>query len=366
MFAKRLDNLRQQLKDHEVDCVALVPGFNFRYLTGLDFHFMERAFIAFVPAEGDPVLALPGLEVSKWEGKAPFDASLFPWDDKDGPHEAMRQAVGALPEIHSLAVEHLRMRVMEHTLVRRFLPNATIGEAESLLDPLRLRKDEAEVAALRRAIEITEAALEDVISGVKPGMTEQEIAGRLMIALMDGGGEALPFQPIVLSGWKSALPHGIPDERPVEAGELLLIDSGTTVGGYNSDMTRTFVVGQEPDGLTRARYEAVQAANEAGRQAARPGVALQDVDRAARQAIVDAGFGELFTHRTGHGLGLDVHEPPWVVEGNETELVEGMVFTVEPGVYDEAWGGIRIEDNVVVTADGAESLTTFGRDLRVV
>jgi Xaa-Pro aminopeptidase len=146
---------------------------------------------------------------------------------------------------------------------------------------------------------------------------------------------------------------------------MLLIDFVTTVGGYYADMSRTFVVGQEPDKQLADVYAAVQAANAAGRAAIRPGVSCQDIDRAARKTIVEAGFGEYFIHRTGHGLGLEVHEPPGIVEGNEMLLEEGMAFTVEPGVYIDGWGGVRIEDNVVVTSDGHESLTTFGRDLRM-
>jgi PAS domain S-box-containing protein len=231
-------------------------------------------------------------------------------------------------------------------------------------DPLR--KDASEIASLQRAVEVAEAALEEVVSSLSPGVAEREICSQLTSAMLLGGGETVPFEPLVLSGPRSALPHGRTGERRVETGEILLIDFGTTVNGYHSDITRTFVVGQEPNDRLREVYAAVQAANEAGRAAVRPGTACQDVDRVARQVLVEAGFGEHFIHRTGHGLGLDVHEEPGIVGGNDMPLEEGMVFTVEPGVYLEGWGGIRIEDNVVVTADGCESLTTFSRALRVV
>jgi Xaa-Pro dipeptidase len=366
MLTQRLDNLRSQLEQQDVDCLALVPGPNLRYFTGLDFHLLERAFIVFIPADAETVLVIPDLEVSKWEAKALVSSRIFPWNDKDGPAEAMRQAAQALPEIGTLAVEHLRMRIMEHTLIERYLPNVAIAEGEALIDPLRMRKDAAEVDAMRRAIEISEAALEETVSGVSVGMTERQIANQLMLAMMNGGGQMLPFEPIVLGGPRSALPHGGPGERPLAMGELLLIDFGTTVDGYSSDITRTFVVGQEPDDRLRELYEAVQAANEAGRAAVKPGAAVQDVDRAARRAFEERGLAELFIHRTGHGLGLDIHEAPSVVEGNEMVLDVGMTFTVEPGVYLPDLGGIRIEDNVIVTEDGGESLTTFPRALRVV
>jgi Xaa-Pro aminopeptidase len=258
------------------------------------------------------------------------------------------------------------MRVLEHDLIRRFWPEVRMVKGEVVLDPLRMRKDATEIASLRRAIEVAETALEEVVSSLSPGATERQIASQLTSAVLLGGGESVPIQPIVLSGPRSALPHGRPGERVVQAGDILLIDFVITVDGYHADITRTFVVGQEPDGRLRQAYAAVQAANEAGRAAVRPGATCQQVDRVTRQVLVDAGLGEHFIHRTGHGLGLDVHEEPSIVEGNDMSLEEGMVFTVEPGVYLQGWGGIRIEDNVVVAEDGCETLTTFSRELRVV
>ncbi|MDH4137393.1 MAG: Xaa-Pro peptidase family protein [Anaerolineae bacterium] len=368
MLTQRLENVRQQLNAQGIDCLALVPGFNLRYLTGMDFMLLERPFIAFIPADEttEPVLVIPELEVPTWKRGAPFEARIFAWDDKSGSDEAMRQASKALPGMRTLAVEYLRMRVLEHDLISRFVPDARVVKGEAVLDPLRMRKDASEIASLRRAVEVAEAALEEVVSSLSPGVAEREICSQLTSAMLLGGGETVPFEPLVLSGPRSALPHGRTGERRVETGEILLIDFGTTVNGYHSDITRTFVVGQEPNDRLREVYAAVQAANEAGRAAVRPGATYQDVDRAARQVLVDAGFGEHFIHRTGHGLGLDVHEEPGIVEGNDMPLEEGMVFTIEPGVYLEGWGGIRIEDNVVVTADGCESLTTFSRELRVV
>lgn len=368
MLLQRLENVRQQLQAQETDCLALVPGFNLRYLTGMDFMLLERPFITFIPAgeSAEPVLVIPELEVPTWKRGAPCEARLFAWDDKSGPDEAMRQASKALPGMRTLAVEHLRMRVLEHDLIGRFMPDTRLVRGETVLDPLRMRKDASEIASLRRAVQALERALEEVVPSVSPGTTEREICNRLTGAILLGGGETVPFEPLVLSGPRSAMPHGRTGERRVEAGEILLIDFVTTVNGYYADVTRTFVVGQEPSDRLRQVYAAVQAANEAGRAVVRPGATCQDVDRAARQVLVDANFGEYFVHRTGHGLGLDVHEEPRIVEGNDTPLEEGMVFTIEPGVYMEGWGGIRIEDNVVVTEDGCESLTTFSRDLRAV
>ena len=368
MFTQRLESVRQRLTAQGIDYLALVPGFNLRYLTGMDFVLLERPFIIFIPADetAEPVLVIPELEAPTWKRGAHFEARIFAWDDESGPDEAMRQASEALPGMRTLAVEHLRMRVLEHDLISRFAPDVHIVKGEAVLDPLRMRKDASEIASLRRAVEVAEAALEEVVSSLSPGLTEREICNRLTSAMLLGGGETVPIEPIVLSGPRSALPHGRPGERRVETGEILLIDFVMTVNGYHSDITRTFVAGQEPSGRLREVYAAVRAANEAGRAAVRPGVTCQDVDRVTRQVLVDAGLGEHFIHRTGHGLGLDVHEEPGIVEGNDMPLEEGMVFTVEPGVYLEGWGGVRIEDDVVVTEDGCETLTTFSRELRVV
>jgi Xaa-Pro dipeptidase len=368
MHRQRLASVRQQLAAQSMDCLALVPGYNLQYLTGENFFLLERPFIAFIPADEDAelVVVVPELEAPAWEHGVPFEATLFPWADEGGPEGAMRQAAKRLAGISTLGVEYLRMRVLEQDIVSRFLPDVRIVNGDTALEPIRARKDAAEIESHRRAVQALETALEKVVSSVKPGMTEREICNRLTSAVLQSGGEMVILEPLVQSGPNAALPHGRTGERRVEAGDMLLIDFTTTVAGYYADMTRTFVVGKEPDERLRDVYAAVQAANAAGREAIRPGVSGQDVDRAARKAIAEAGFGEYFIHRTGHGLGLDVHEAPGIVEGNDKPLAEGMVFTIEPGVYIDGWGGVRIEDNVVVTSDGHESLTTFGRDLRVV
>ena len=194
-------------------------------------------------------------------------------------------------------------------------------------------------------------------------MTEREIAGRLTAALLRHGGESVPIEPHVQSGPNTALPHGATSDRRVEIGDFLLLDFVTTVAGYYADITRTFVVGAEPTAEQRRVYETVLAANAAGRAAARPGVTGEELDAIVRRVIDDAGYGPNFIHRTGHGLGLEVHEEPQIVAGNRTPLAPGMVFTIEPGIYLPGWGGVRIEDDVVVTEDGCESLTSYSRDL---
>jgi Xaa-Pro dipeptidase len=363
----RLKQVQKKLQEKEMDCMVLIPGANLRWLTGMDFHLMERALIFFIPAEKDPVVVLPALEKIKWDDQPAFPARAFAWEDAQGPQEAVRQAALTLPaSLRTMAVEDLGMRVMEYRLVKSNLQEANIVQAEEVMAPLRLCKDTGEIASMRKAAKICEAALEEVVSGITPGMTENQIAGRLSSALLTHGGESIPFTPQVLSGPRSALPHGGPTERKITPGDLLLFDFVTKIDGYFADITRTFIVGREPDKRQQQIYQTVLKANQTGRDAIAPGLTCESIDSQVRSVIDSEGFGKNFVHRTGHGLGLEVHEPPYLVEGSKMKLEGGMAVTVEPGIYFEGWGGVRIEDDVVVSTDGGESLTSFDRGLRII
>jgi Xaa-Pro aminopeptidase len=368
LYAERLSRLQSELRQHQIDCIAIIPGANMRYLTGLDFHLMERPTVAFFPQEAKPVFVLGSLEVPRIkraiESGTLYEADVVSYTDTEGHDRAYEQAMMSLPEIQRYAVEYLSMRVLELKILQRHVPAAAMQDAGPVMDALRLRKGSEEIASMRRAIAVSEAALEDVLGQLKLGMTEREIANMLTVAQLEAGGGVVPFEPIVLIGPNAAQPHGTPGSRPLKKGEVLLIDFGTSTGGYISDITRTFFVGQ-PSEKHRAVYEAVLAANMAGRGASGPDVPCEDVDRASRAAIEQAGFGEYFIHRTGHGIGMEGHEGPYIREGNPLPLEPGMTYTVEPGIYIEGEIGVRIEDNLVVTETGAETLTTFPRDLRV-
>ncbi len=368
MNGERIDKLMAAARNVGVDCVAVMPGVNMMYLTGLSFHLSERPTLALFPVEGDPALILPALEASKPEaGPVTIDWRLFPWTDEEGPANAFKQACEALNlSGHTLAVEELILRVMELKLLKASTSGVRLAAAEPLVGGLRMRKDESEIAAMRRAVEIAEAALADTLEKVRAGMTEKELAAELQVACLRYGAEGASFEPIVLVGANTALPHGGPGDKVIRGNQLLLFDFGVSVNGYVSDITRTFALGEVEDEELKRIYKIVLEANEAGRAAARPGVEIQEVDRAARKVINEAGYKENFTHRTGHGLGLDVHEAPFAREGDVTLLESGMTFTIEPGVYIPGKGGVRIEDDVVITDEGCKSLTTFDRALRVI
>jgi Xaa-Pro dipeptidase len=219
---------------------------------------------------------------------------------------------------------------------------------------------------MQRAIDISETALAATIARIRVGMSEAEIKSRLVQNMLEEGADGAAFDAIVLSGGASADPHGTASaERKISAGDPLLFDFGAAWGGYNADITRTFFVG-EPTDEHRAVYEAVLAANTLGREITKPGMTLHDLDDAVTDRLRQSGFGDMIVHKTGHGLGLDVHEAPQVMVGNHQVMEQGMVITIEPGLYRAGDIGVRIEDDVLVADEGCRSLTTLGRDLTVI
>jgi Xaa-Pro dipeptidase len=292
---------------------------------------------------------------------------LLAYSDEVGHEQVFGQVAGTLGldrEGVVLGVEYLAMRLLEARRMEQALPGCRLLATEPWLPILRMRKDEEEIALMRRAVEIAEAAMERMLreGAIREGQTELQVASDLRIALLREGGEEEAFAPIVVAGPNSASPHAGPSDRPLAQGDLVTIDWGASCQGYRSDITRTFVLGEPSPEIERI-YDAVLAANGAGRLTARPGAPAQEVDRAARRAITLAGYGPHFLHRTGHGLGLETHEPPYLVEGELEILQPGMTFTVEPGVYVPGLGGVRIEDDVLITEDGRETLTSLPREL---
>jgi Xaa-Pro dipeptidase len=214
-------------------------------------------------------------------------------------------------------------------------------------------------------VQIAEAAMRSTIPKIKPGISELELAAELTIhSLQHGSDSQLPFTPIVASGPNSANPHAFPGDRKLVPGDVLIIDWGASFAGYYSDLTRTYAIG-EPEEEIKQIAQIVQQANASARETARPGTTCHAVDQAAREIIETSGYGQYFIHRTGHGLGLESHEAPYIREGNTMSLEAGMTFTIEPGIYIRDLGGVRIEDDVVVTDEGLTSLSDLPRDLQV-
>lgn len=365
MHADRITRLRQAISDSEIDALALNPGSTLSYLTGLSFHLMERPVLAIFTADADPTLIVPDLERSKAEF-TDFDLQLFSYDDSPSSRaETFQEACQSINN-HRVGIEPLRMRVMELRLLEEHSRRATFVSGDMILNELRIIKTPEEIESIRKAVVVAEQALEATIPLIRAGMTERELEGELTLQLLHAGSESeFPFDPIVACGPNSALPHATPGERKLQASDLLILDWGARVDGYISDITRTFALGEIDEELSTV-YEVVQAANEAGRDVVRPGAQCGDVDRTTRAVIEDAGYGEFFIHRTGHGIGLEAHEPPYIRADNQRILQPGMTFTIEPGIYIPGRGGVRIEDDVLVTSDGVESLTTYSRKLETI
>jgi Xaa-Pro dipeptidase len=361
----RLSRLRAVMREAGVAAVAVVPGANLRYLAGLEIHMNERLAVAFFPAEGEPAMVLPALEAPRAQAQARFPMRFYTWDDAEGPDAALGRCAADLRlDGRRVGVEYTAMRVLELRGIERAAPEAVVGDATPIIGRLRMAKDAAEAAKMREAVRIVEESLRAAVAQIRVGMTERELAA-IWDAEMHKAGGSPSFETIIASGPHSANPHHSNGDRAFQPGDFIIMDGGSWYEGYASDITRTIALG-EPSPEARRIYELVQAANAAGRAAVKPGASGESIDRAARAVIEEGGYGQYFIHRTGHGLGMEVHEPPYIVGGNREPLPVGATFTVEPGAYVAGLCGVRIEDNVIVTEDGAETLTSFERDLIVV
>ena len=366
-MTSRFDKLNASLRTSDLDAVILNPGPTLTYLSGLHFHLMERPVVLLFAKDQVPAIVLPELELQK-VASLPYKLQVFAYPEKPSEWDkAFRSAVQALGlDGKRIGVEPRQLRLLEFRHVQAGAPEADYPDASDVLAGLRLRKDKAEVDAMRRAVKIAQDALEATIPSIKIGMTERELSSELVVQLLRHGSEPeMPFAPIVSGGPNAANPHASPSDRKLQAGDMLVVDWGAAYDGYISDLTRTFAVGEVDDEF-RKIHKIVQEANAAGRAAGKPGVPCANVDIAARTVIEKAGYGEFFTHRTGHGIGMEGHEEPYMRGDNMQMLEPGMAFTVEPGIYLPGRNGVRIEDNVVITETGADVLSDLPREIRVV
>jgi Xaa-Pro aminopeptidase len=365
MNQERLGKLRVVMARQGIDAVVVVPSANLFYLTGISMHLSERVTLA-IFTQDEAHLIVPALEVPRVESRAKIPLTLHAWSDADWVQagwDSLKKAL--LLDGKNVAMDYYSVRVVEQAQLQAFAPTLKQTDATPLFAELRMSKDQAEVDAMRRASRVLEDSIEALIPEIHVGKKETEIAARWQWLMFEHGADGIPDAPIVATGPNSALPHTTATTRVVQDGDMLILDGWCTVDGYYGDITRTLGIGNVPDEL-RQIYALTLRANEAGRAASKPGALCQDVDRAARAVIREGGFGDKFLHRTGHGLGLEIHEAPNMVEGDTRVLVNGTTFTVEPGIYLAGKGGVRIEDDVAVTQDGSESLTISSRELRII
>jgi len=363
----RYEPLRRVAREASLDAIALVPGANFTRLLGADFHQNERPLIVLVPAEGAPAAVVPNLELASFSAIG-FEGQVFDWRDQSGYESAFVQLLSACP-VTRIGVEGQLMRVFISqalTAASSALQSSVqIVDAQKPIASLRLNKTPDEVNGLEAAIALSELSLSETIESVRIGMTEAQIESVLIQRLFANGAQEFAFSPIVAAGDNSAKPHASARaDYAIKAGDALLIDFGGRLNGFCADITRTFFIGHCDD-RKASIYETVLAANMAGHAASKPGATAHDVDDATTAVLEASEHADRIRHKTGHGLGRDIHEDPYIMRGNLEVLSAGMVYTIEPGLYEDDDFGVRIEDDVLITDSGSRSLTTFDKSLTV-
>lgn len=355
----RLEAAQRLLKNQGVDVLLVAPSSDLVYLTGYGAHATERPTLLAVRPEGQPFLLVPELEAPR---ASTLGLPLVTYNETESPYGRLAQALGAIQGRAAISDQAWAgvLLGLQHALDLPF------QSASPLIRELRMRKDQDELAALERAGALADAAFVRLLGQASfAGQTERELANQLRDLMRDEGLQVTEWGPIVASGPNSASPHHMTGDRTIQRGDAVVMDFGGSINGYHSDITRTVHVG-EPSDRYREVYGVVRRAQQAGVEAARAGIPTGEVDRVTRGVIEEAGYGPYFIHRTGHGLGLDLHEEPFIVQGNSLPLEPGMVHSVEPGIYLPDEFGVRIEDIVVVTTGEAQRLNNAPRDLTVV
>jgi Xaa-Pro aminopeptidase len=363
---ERVHAARELAGDAGVDLLVVTPGSDLRYLSGYHAHAMERLTALAVPRRGEPFLVVPRLEAPMVDAgpAGSLGLEVLAWDETDDSFALLAGAaaarLGGAPERVAVGARTWA----EHALgIQQALPGSALELAGPVLDRLRMVKSAAEIEELALAGAAIDRVHARMGEWLRVGRTEAEVGADIAAAILAEGHVGVDFT-IVGSGPNGASPHHEVSGRTVQAGDLVVVDiGGETATGYRSDCTRTYVVGGSPSAEVAEWYGVLQAAQAAATAAVRPGVTAEAIDAAARDVIADAGWGEHFIHRTGHGIGLDTHEAPYIVAGNGEPLVPGIAFSVEPGIYLAGRCGARIEDIVVCTEDGVRTLNDGPREL---
>jgi len=361
----KINQISTYLKENHLDAAFITTPDNVFYVSGFRSNPHERLLGVAIFQDAAPLLICPQMEIpdAKAAGWA-FD--IVGHQDTDNPWHLLKKAIEEKGiQISQLAIEKSHMTVERLEALQELFPQSSFTRLDDQLNAMRVVKDERELDILRQAAAYADYAVEVGVSEIAEGKTELEILTAIELAMKKKGISHMSFDTMVLSGPKTASPHGKPGDRKIQKGDFVLFDLGVIYEGYCSDITRTVSFG-EPSDQQKEVYETVRQAEQAAVDAVKPGVRAMDLDKIARDVITEAGYGEFFTHRLGHGLGISVHEFPSVTGANEMELIEGMVFTIEPGIYDPSITGVRIEDDVVVTKDGVEVLTKYPKELVIV
>jgi Xaa-Pro dipeptidase len=362
----RIGKLVAWLESEGIDAAFLSSPTNVYYFTGFKCDPHERLLGLFLFAEGDPLLICPQLELSSVR-QAGWHHIVISYHDAENPWELLRDFVeqNLKRSKRTIAIEKEHLSYARAEQLQNIASPVEFVAVDEQINELRMVKDEQEIAIMMEAAKLADDGIEIAISHLQEGITELEVASKIEWGLKQKGVQEFPFPTTVLFGERSALPHGTPGLRRLRKGDLVLIDLGVKWKGYCSDITRTFAF-DHLDEPFQEIYLTVLKAQEAAIAATKPGIQAGALDRIARSVIEKAGYGDYFIHRLGHGLGIDVHESPSLHAANHSIIRVGMTFTIEPGIYLPGQGGIRIEDDIFVTADGYRLLTRYPKELRII
>jgi len=357
----KINSLRARMKDNNVDLVVLGPGTHMNWLLGFNPYPDERPCMLLIGKEKEAFL-MPSVNAE--DARKRTDIPINSWNDENGPDQALKEALLYIGESSAkhIAIDEA-MRSHFALILIEALSNPSYEFTASTIGALRMRKDQTEFINLKENALIDDRAMQAGFAAIKEGVTELEIGEAINKHFISEG--AKPQFCIVGSGPNGAFPHHHTGDRKVEYGDAVLIDIGGRKGTFPSDMTRMSVLSEPPEGYLEI-HAIVERAVQAAMSAAKPGVMAKDVDAAARGVITEAGYGEFFVHRTGHGLGIDIHEPPYITATSEVILDEGMVFSIEPGIYLQGRFGVRLEEIIILRADGLEILSDLTRELNII
>jgi Xaa-Pro dipeptidase len=362
---QRLQKLSAWLAENDISFAFVTSTPNVFYLSNFHSDPHERLLALIVFPTEEPVLVCPQMEVLQAK-QAGWEYEIIGYSDTDHPWELINKKVNSRGiNVQKIAVEKEHLTVERYEQIHTRFSNVSFVNAEEKLRELRMIKEEKEIAILRQAAELADFGVEVGVKALAEGKTELEIIAAIEYELKKKGVREMSFATMVLTGEKTAAPHGVPGLAPIKKGDFVLFDLGVVLDGYCSDITRTVVFG-EANEKQKEIYETVLKAQLAAIDACKPGIEIGNVDKAARTVIEQAGYGKYFTHRVGHGLGIDVHEYPSMNSTNTMPLQTGMVFTIEPGIYVPTIGGVRIEDDVFITKDGVEILTKYPKELQII
>jgi len=360
-MSNKLTNLRKLMKINNVELLALGPGTHMNWLLGFNPYPDERPCMLLIGKEKEAFL-MPSVNAE--DARKRSDIAMNSWNDENGPDQALKDALSYTDSSNAkhIAIDEA-MRSHFALILIEALSNPSYEFTTSTIGALRMRKDQTEFINLKENALIDDRAMQAGFAAIKEGVTELEIGEAINKHFISEG--AKPQFCIVGSGPNGAFPHHHTGDRKVEYGDAVLIDIGGRKGTFPSDMTRMSVLGEPPEGYLEV-HAIVERAVQAAMAAAKPGAMAKDVDAAARGVITEAGYGEFFVHRTGHGLGIDIHEPPYITATSEVILDEGMVFSIEPGIYLQGRFGVRLEEIVILRADGPEILSELTRELNII